>query len=153
MPQLISDSEAEVPCADDGKSSRPREANDVEEDVHEDATFELPDIPFLEVVNESETHVQKALSVTDHHDTSLANNIVGHHSDSGIHGDQIEEKDILLINQEYHHNHVFVCEDSCIKGKWMTTATSTFFFLFDRSYNRINDRADVDVSQCLAASS
>ncbi|KAK3162099.1 hypothetical protein QOZ80_1BG0085380 [Eleusine coracana subsp. coracana] len=127
VPQLISDSEVEVPCADDGKSSYPREASAMEEDVPEDATFELPDIPFPEVVKESERDVQKELSVTDHHATFVASNVVGNHSDSEIHEDQIEAKDNVSVNRASHYDPVLVLEDSCFK--------------------------DVDVSQCPVASS
>ncbi|KAK3165603.1 hypothetical protein QOZ80_1AG0035320 [Eleusine coracana subsp. coracana] len=127
VPQLTSDSDIEVPCADDGKSSHPREASAMEEDVPEDATFELPDIPFPEVVKESERYVQKELSVTDHHATSVANNVVGDHSDSKIHEDQIEAKDNVSVNPASHYDPVLVLEDSLFK--------------------------DVDVSQCPVASS
>ncbi|GJM92964.1 hypothetical protein PR202_ga09473 [Eleusine coracana subsp. coracana] len=125
--ELTSDSDIEVPCADDGKSSHPREASAMEEDVPEDATFELPDIPFPEVVKESERYVQKELSVTDHHATSVANNVVGDHSDSKIHEDQIEAKDNVSVNPASHYDPVLVLEDSLFK--------------------------DVDVSQCPVASS
>uniref|UniRef100_A0A0A9CXT6 GTD-binding domain-containing protein n=1 Tax=Arundo donax TaxID=35708 RepID=A0A0A9CXT6_ARUDO len=115
MPHMTSDTEGEFPCADDGKSSPPREANAVEEDLHEDEAFELPDIPSRQVVKESERNVQKELIVTDFHDTSLACPVADDHPDRGIDGDQIEQKDSLPRKWVSQHDPALVKEYSSLK--------------------------------------
>uniref|UniRef100_A0A0A8YTW6 GTD-binding domain-containing protein n=1 Tax=Arundo donax TaxID=35708 RepID=A0A0A8YTW6_ARUDO len=115
VPQMTSDSDVKVPCANNGNSSPPREANAVEEDLYEDEAFELPDIPSPLVVKQSERNVHKELIVTDPHATSLASPVADDHPGSGIEEDQMEQKDSLSREWASQHDPVLVTEDSSLK--------------------------------------
>ncbi|KAL6616158.1 hypothetical protein ACP70R_038428 [Stipagrostis hirtigluma subsp. patula] len=94
--QMTSDSQVEVPCADDGKSSRPHETNVMEEDFHGAAAFDRPVVPSAVVVKESETNFQKELNVTDSCVASLACPVAGDNLESGIDVEQMVAEDIVI---------------------------------------------------------
>jgi len=91
--QMTSDSEVEVPCADDGRDSHPREAYDMEKDLQEDAVVEIPVLPSPEVIKSSEMNVQEEQKVTYSGDISSADPVPIYDPDSVISGSQMEAKD------------------------------------------------------------
>ncbi|CAO2171643.1 unnamed protein product [Urochloa humidicola] len=113
--QMTSDSEVEVPCAHDVKSSHSFEANVVEEDLQEDAACEQPVLPSPEAMKESERNVEMELNVTDACDTSLACPDAIDHPDNRVDGDRMEEKESLLTKWASQHVPILVREDSGLK--------------------------------------
>ncbi|RCV27601.1 hypothetical protein SETIT_5G337200v2 [Setaria italica] len=114
--QMTSDSEVEVPCAHDVKSSHSCEASAVEEDLQEDAACEQPVLPSPEAIKESERKVEAELNVTDTHDTSSTCPGTDGHPDSRTDGDRMEEKESLLTKWASQHVPILVKEDSCLKA-------------------------------------
>ncbi|CAL4954276.1 unnamed protein product [Urochloa decumbens] len=94
--QMTSDSEIEVPCAHDVKSSHSFEANVMEEDLQEDAACEQPLLHSPELIKESERNVEMEVNVTEAYDTSSACPGAVEHPDSRINGVRMEEKESLL---------------------------------------------------------
>ncbi|OEL23636.1 hypothetical protein BAE44_0015344, partial [Dichanthelium oligosanthes] len=112
--QMTSDSEVEVPCAHDVKSSHSSEANVTEEDFQEDAACEQSVLPFPETIKESERKVEEELNVTDACDTSSVCPGADDHPDS-VDGDRMEEKESLLTKWASQHVPILVSEDSGLK--------------------------------------
>jgi len=110
--QMTSDSEIEVPCANDVKSSQSREASVVDEDLQEDAACEQPVLPSPVVIKESEIIVKKEPSVEDTCNTSLACPAVDDHPNSGGDVDRTEEKESLSRKLASRHDPVLVIENS-----------------------------------------
>ncbi|XP_047072882.1 myosin-binding protein 1-like isoform X2 [Lolium rigidum] len=93
--QMTSDSEAEVPCADDGRDSPPRGAFDMEKDLQEDAVGEMPVLPPHEVVKPSEMNDEKEQKVSVSGNVSSAYPVLDDmHPGSVISGSQSEATDI-----------------------------------------------------------
>ncbi|XP_062207035.1 myosin-binding protein 1-like isoform X2 [Phragmites australis] len=113
--QMTSDSEVEVPCDDDGKSSHHHETNVIEKDLHEDAAFERPVLPSPVLVKESGINVQTELTVTDLCDTSLANPVADDNPDNRIDADQMEAKDSSSRRPASQHDPLVVIEESSLK--------------------------------------
>ncbi|KAF8766167.1 hypothetical protein HU200_007667 [Digitaria exilis] len=132
--QMTSDSEIEVPCAHDLRSSHSCEANVMEEDFQQDTTCEHPVLPSLEVIKESERKVEKDLNVTDTCDTSSACPGADDHPVSGIDGDQIKENESLLTKWASQQAPILVSEDSGSK---------------DADISQISAASSVDLPQIL----
>ncbi|CAM0883398.1 unnamed protein product [Alopecurus aequalis] len=92
--QMTSDSEAEVPCADDDRDSHPQGAYDIKKDLQQDAVVEMPVLPPPEVVEPSETDVQKEQKLTDSGDISSAYPVLDDHLGSLISVSPMEAKDV-----------------------------------------------------------
>ncbi|CAL4961111.1 unnamed protein product [Urochloa decumbens] len=153
--QMTSDSEIEVPCAHDVKSSHSFEANFVEEDLQADAACEQPLLPSPELIKESERNVEMEVNVTEACDTSSACPGAVDHPDSRIDGVQIEEKESLLTKWASPHVPV-LREDSGLKGNCSQKTQAINYTAkcqasSDKFYNRVNNHADADISQILAA--
>ncbi|CAD6236541.1 unnamed protein product [Miscanthus lutarioriparius] len=110
--QMTSDSEIEVPCANDVKSSQSREASVMDEDLQEDTACEQPVLPSPVVIKESEIIVKKEPSVEDTCNTSLACPAVDDHPNSGGDVDQTEEKESQSRKWAHRHDPVLVIENS-----------------------------------------
>ncbi|CAO2194867.1 unnamed protein product [Urochloa humidicola] len=113
--QMTSDSEVEVPCAHDVKSSHSIEDNVVEEDLQEDAACEQPVLHSPEPIKESErNNIEMEVNVTGACDTSSACPGAVEHPDSRIDGVQMEEKENLLTKWASQHVPI-LREDSGLK--------------------------------------
>ncbi|XP_066309994.1 probable myosin-binding protein 4 isoform X3 [Miscanthus floridulus] len=110
--QMTSDSEIEVPCANDVKSSQSREASVMDEDLQEDTACEQPILPSPVVIKESEIIVKKEPSVEDTCNTSLACPAVDDHPNSGGDVDQTGEKESQSRKWAHRHDPVLVIENS-----------------------------------------
>nr|CAB3478473.1 unnamed protein product [Digitaria exilis] len=132
--QMTSDSEIEVPCAHDLRSSHSCEANVMEEDFQQDTTCEHPVLPSLEVIKESERKVEKDLNVTHTCDTSSVCPGADDHPVSGIDGDQIKENESLLTKWASQQAPILVSEDSGSK---------------DADISQISAASSVDLPQIL----
>lgn len=110
--QMTSDSEVEVPCADDGRDSHPHEAYDMEKrGFQEDAVFEIPVLPPPEVVKPSEMNVQEEQKVTDSGDASLADPVPNYDPDCVISGSQMEAEDISSRRRASQHDPLIAIEE------------------------------------------
>lgn len=110
--QMTSDSETEVPCAIDVRSSQSREADVKGEDLQEDPACEQPVLPSPVVIKKSEIVVRKEPSVEDTCITSSACPAVDDHPNSGGGVDQMEEKESLSRKWAPQHDPVLVIENS-----------------------------------------
>lgn len=110
--QMTSDSETEVPCAIDVRSSQSREANVKGEDLQEDPACEQPVLPSPVVIKKSEIVVRKEPSVEDTCITSSACPAVDDHPNSGGGVDQMEEKESLSRKWAPQHDPILVIENS-----------------------------------------
>lgn len=102
--QMTSDSDTEVPCADDDRDSRPHGALDMEKDLKDDAVVEIPVLPPPEVVKPSEMNVQKEEKLTDSGCISSTYPVPDDHPGSFISGSQMEAKDISSRRQASQHD-------------------------------------------------
>lgn len=118
--QMTSDSEIEVPCANDMKSSQSREASAMGEDLQENAACEQPVLPSPAVIKESEIIVKKEPNVGDTCNTSSACPAVDDHPNSGGDVDQTEEKESLSRKWAPRHDPVLV-ENPGLEGKFCFT--------------------------------
>ncbi|XP_044977234.1 probable myosin-binding protein 6 isoform X2 [Hordeum vulgare subsp. vulgare] len=110
--QMTSDSEVEVPCADDGRDSHPHEAFDMEKrDFQEDAVFEIPVLPPPEVVKPSEMNVQEEQKVTDSGNASSADPVPNYDPGSVISGSQMEAQDISSRTRASQHDPLIAIEE------------------------------------------
>ncbi|KAF7038040.1 hypothetical protein CFC21_048271 [Triticum aestivum] len=110
--QMTSDSEVEVPCADDGRDSPPHEAYDMEKrDFQEDAVFEIPGVPHPEVAKPSEMNVQEEQKVTDSGDACSADHVPNYDPDSVISGSQMEAEDISSRRRASQHDPLIAIEE------------------------------------------
>ncbi|KAM0838201.1 hypothetical protein ACQ4PT_061132 [Festuca glaucescens] len=93
--QMTSDSEAEVPCADDGRDSPPLGAFDMEKELQDDAVGEMPVLPPHEVVKPSEMNDENEQKVSVSGNVSSAYPVLDdRHPGSVISGSQREATDI-----------------------------------------------------------
>ncbi|VAH80493.1 myosin-binding protein 1-like isoform X2 [Triticum dicoccoides] len=110
--QMTSDSEVEVPCADDGRDSHPHEAYDMENrDFQEDAVFEIPGVPSPAVAKPSEMNVQEEQKVTDSGDACSADHVRNYDPDSVISGSQMEAEDISSRRRASQHGPLIAIEE------------------------------------------
>ncbi|KAL6845246.1 hypothetical protein ACP4OV_024741 [Aristida adscensionis] len=109
--QMTSDSDVEVPCSDDGKSSQPHEANYMEVYLHGVGAFDRPITPSPVVIKESETNFQEPI-VADSCVTSLAYPLADDNPDCGIDVDQMEAEDKSSRRQPSQHEPLDVIEES-----------------------------------------
>ncbi|KAM3332906.1 hypothetical protein ACQJBY_028179 [Aegilops geniculata] len=110
--QMTSDSEVEVPCADDGRDSHPHEAYDMEKrDFQEDAVFEIPGVPHPEVAKPSEMNVQEEQKVADSGDASSADPVPNYDPDSVISGSQMGAEDISSRRRASQHDPLIAIEE------------------------------------------
>jgi len=149
--QRTSDSEIEVPCANDVKSSQSREASVMDEDLQEDAVCEQPVLPSPVVIKEFEIIVKKEPSVEDTCNTSSACPAVDDHPNSGGDVGQTEEKESLSRKWAPRHDPVLVIENSGLEGKFCFTNWNDclycHFFSNDKLYDWVNNHADAGISQ------
>lgn len=118
--QMTSDSEIEIPCAND-VSSQSREASVMNEDLQEDAACEQPVLPSPVVIKEAEIIVKKETSIEDTCNTFSACPAVGDHPNSGGDVEQTEEKESLSRKWAPRHDPVLVIENSGLEGKFCST--------------------------------
>uniref|UniRef100_A0ACD5VWQ2 Uncharacterized protein n=1 Tax=Avena sativa TaxID=4498 RepID=A0ACD5VWQ2_AVESA len=118
--QMTSDSEAEVPCADDGIDSHRHGAYDMENDLQEDTVVKIPVVPPPEVVKPSEMNVQKEQKLTDSGDISSAYPVLDDHPGNLISGSQMEAKDISSRRQASQHDPTIAIKELCLED---TTAS------------------------------
>uniref|UniRef100_A0A0D9V6D5 GTD-binding domain-containing protein n=1 Tax=Leersia perrieri TaxID=77586 RepID=A0A0D9V6D5_9ORYZ len=111
--QMISDSEDEIPCIDDGKYSHHYETNCMDKDLHEDVTAERLSIPPTEPVKPSEMNVPMEPNVSDSHESS-PHVLADDHPDSLIGGSQTEAKGVSLGRQISQHDALVVIEESSL---------------------------------------
>ncbi|VAH64636.1 unnamed protein product [Triticum turgidum subsp. durum] len=110
--QMTSDSEVEVPCADDARDSHPHEAYDMEErDFQEDAVFEIPGVPHPEVAKPSEMNVQEEQKATDSGDASSADPVPNYDPESVISGSQMGAEDISSRRRASQHDPLIAIEE------------------------------------------
>ena len=110
--QMTSDSEVEVPCADDGRDSPPHEAYDMEKrDFQEDAVFEIPGVPHPEVAKPSEMNVQEEQKATDSGDASSADPVPNYDPESVISGSQMGAEDISSRRRASQHDPLIAIEE------------------------------------------
>ncbi|KAJ1285645.1 hypothetical protein BS78_03G293800 [Paspalum vaginatum] len=115
--QMTSDSEVEVPCADDVNSSHSCEANVVVEELQKDVACEQPILPSssTEVIKESRVNVQKELNITDAPDINSVPAAADDRPDSRTDGYQMGEKESLSKKRASQHDPIFIGEDSVLK--------------------------------------
>ncbi|KAM0930006.1 hypothetical protein ACQ4PT_001236 [Festuca glaucescens] len=114
--QMTSDSEAEVPCADDGRDSPPLGAFDMEKDLQEDAVGEMPVLPPHEVVKPSEMNDEKEQKVSVSGNVSSAYPVLDdRHPGSVISGSQSEATDISSRGWATQRDPPIVIEELCLE--------------------------------------
>jgi hypothetical protein len=113
--QMTSDSEVEVPCADDDRDSHPHGSYDMEKNLQEDV--KIPVHPPSEVVKPSEINVQKEQKISVSGDISLAYPVLDDHPGSLISGNEMEAKDISSRQQASQHDPPIAIEELYVEGK------------------------------------
>ncbi|KAG8055218.1 hypothetical protein GUJ93_ZPchr0001g33145 [Zizania palustris] len=107
--QMTSDSEDDVPCADDDKNSHLHETN--MEDLQEDATVERLAVSSTEVVKPSEMNVLREPNAHESHDIS-SYHVADDQTVSIIDEGQMEAKDVSLGKQACQHDPLVVTDES-----------------------------------------
>ncbi|KAL5228041.1 hypothetical protein ABZP36_016306 [Zizania latifolia] len=106
---MTSESEDDVPCADDDKNSHLHETN--MEDLQEDATVERLAVSSTEVVKPSEMNVPMEPIANESHDRS-SYHVADDQTVSIIDGGQMEAKDVSLGRQTRQHDPLVVTDES-----------------------------------------
>lgn len=118
--QMTSDSEVEVPCADDVRSSHSREANVGEEDLHKDAVREQPTLPSTTVIKGSKINVERELNVTDAAESYSVPATVYGNPDNITDEDQMDEKESLSKKLASQHDPMLIGKDSDLKDAYIS---------------------------------